>query len=293
MTVKARERVKRRNSWPDTDLAMLHRLWPVSTITKIAKIMGRSKGSISGQAMRSHLHFEAKPKVLAHDHPAMTGARTIFTGSVRRPDQDIGVLKPGAHQRKLGPRVLKGPWKGMPIYSLTLEERATCPDDCALLANCYGNHMGRSIRYRHGSELEGQIGLELVELQHKYPGGFVIRLHVLGDFYSLAYVQFWRRALATFPALRVFGYTARGRNDAIGREIAALRDQQWDRFAIRTSGAMRGPRTLVMESKDTELLKNADRIICPAQTGATLCCATCALCWSGTVRNRPIAFLAH
>jgi hypothetical protein len=50
---------------------------------------------------------------------------------------------------------------------------------------------------RYGSSLQG--------LQAKYPAGFVIRC-----LYSVGYVQLWAMAWAALPALRVWGYTARG-----------------------------------------------------------------------------------
>jgi hypothetical protein len=191
----------------------------------------------------------------------------------------------------LGPFVRKGKWKGFPIFSLTLEERATCPRTCSQWLTCYGNNMGRSIRYEAGPVLEAQIWRELIALQKQEPQGFVVRLHILGDFYSVNYVRMWKRALQTFPALHVFGYTARnslpGRKnpDPIGVAIEDLRTRMWDRFAVRTSGAHTGPRTKVIaDEKD-----KGDAIVCPAQTrGRT--CATCALCWS---TRKPIAFLQH
>ena len=47
--------------------------------------------------------------------------------------------------------------------------------------------------------------LRLLDIDH--PNGFAVRLHNLGDFYSLQYVALWRRLLARHPALHVWGYT--------------------------------------------------------------------------------------
>lgn len=116
----------------------------------------------------------------------------------------------------------------------------------------------------------------------------MVRLHILGDFYSIGYLEMWREALDAFPALNVFGYTARGPRDRIGRAVAALRDRQWERFAVRTSGATSGPRTFVVQSETDPAIGGA--ILCPAQTNKTRACSTCALCWA---TKKDIAFILH
>lgn len=238
--------------------------------------------------MRLGLQFHGGRAVsLAADHPAIVAGRSLFASNVVAPT--LGVLKPGGWQRKLGTTVLKGKWKGMPIVSLTLEERATCPRACKLWFDCYGNNMGRALRYRPGYKLERAIIADLARLQERHAGGFVVRLHLLGDFYSVAYVDFWAACLEEFPALRVFGYTARQLDDVIGERVAALREYAWDRFAIRTSGADSGPRTLVIDIPEAA----PDAIVCPAQTERTRNCSTCGLCWSEAAMHKPIAFLQH
>ncbi len=282
-----RARTPRRDAVPDADKDRLKELWATGKHTQrsAAIAMGKTPGQIAGMAMRLHLHFPAKPRRVRPDDPMLTEGRTRFGNRVEQPGE-LGVLKPGWYQRKLGRLVLKGPWKGMPIYSLTLEERATCPRTCAQWVNCYGNNMGMSVRYQHGPALTRAIHKDLVELQRKHTAGFVVRLHILGDFYSTGYVEFWARALDKFPALRVFGYSARQLSDPIGHLIAKLRDERWDRFAIRTSGGKSGPRTLVGKPRPTA-------ITCPAQTGGTSHCGACALCWAPAAKNRAILFEAH
>lgn len=279
-------------AWSDADVAELERLWAIhgGSFRKIAAAMGRTRGSIDGKSRVLGLQFHGgRSRTLEPNDPALLGMRSSFTSRVL--DPGAHVLKSGDNQRKLGRTVSKGAWAGMPMFSLTLEERATCPEDCALLAACYGNQMGHAKRYRHGPDLERQIERELADLQRAHPGGFVVRLHILGDFYSLDYVEFWRKALARHPALRVFGYTARQTDTAIGAAIGHLRAEHWDRFAVRTSGATSDsgvPRTLVFDGDPPPGV-----IVCPAQTGKTKNCASCALCWSPAARMRPIAFRAH
>ena len=145
---------------------------------------------------------------LPEGHEALTGKRTLFPSTVVEPFKSDRCLVSGKNSRKLGDRVTVGPWAGFPIYQLTLEERATCPETCHHWSTCYGNGMQLARRHRHGPDLELAVHGELVDLQEEHPDGFVVRLHVLGDFYSVDYVKVWERWLDEFPALHVFGYTA-------------------------------------------------------------------------------------
>lgn len=215
-------------------------------------------------------------------HPAYQTGRTIFSSRVFDPDEVARVLKTGHQSRKIGKTVQKGRLRGAPIFTLTLEERATCPRTCAAWGFCYGNGMQAAERIVAGPALESALWDELGALQSAHPTGFLVRLHVLGDFYSTGYVAFWRRALATFPALHCFGFTAR--ECEIGDAVRELADADWTRFAVRTSGAGGDNRASRIAGNDDTAL------ICPAQTGKTDCCATCALCWQS---DRTIAFLRH
>jgi hypothetical protein len=217
--------------------------------------------------------------------PAYRTGRTIFSSRVFDPDEVKRVLKDGHQSRKIGKTVAKGPRRGWPIFTLTLEERATCPRTCEAWAFCYGNNMQAAERIVAGPGLEKGLWAELLALQFAHPGGFMVRLHVLGDFYSEDYVSFWTRALKAFPALHVFGFTARLPGTPIGDALWQVAANQWDRFAVRFSG-MRG------EVMASQLMPDDDpmAIPCPAQTEATDCCATCGLCWH---TDRSIAFAKH
>ena len=144
-------------------------------------------------------------------HPALSEKRTIFIKGRKNPYDTPNVLKPVSNNNKIGKRsnrVKAKKWQGMPMFSLTLEERATCPTTCFRWVECYGNNMPFAHRYEHGELLETRLTDQLTYLARKYPGGFVVRLHILGDFYSVDYVSFWASALKTFPSLHIFGYTA-------------------------------------------------------------------------------------
>lgn len=230
---------------------------------------------------------------LADDHPAVTERRTVFPSTVVPAAKSNRALVSGMNSRKIGDRVSKGPWKGMPIFYLTLEERATCPDTCANWTTCYGNTMPFARRHKHGADLEDRIEKELGELQKRYPGGFVVRLHNLGDFYSVGYVFLWEQWLDEYPALRVFGYTAWPVDSEIGAYLFGLSEKRWDRFAIRFSTADPGPKgaTTIWRMPDTPTVEEG--IVCPAQTGATDCCGSCGLCWAKGARDKCIVFIGH
>ena len=225
---------------------------------------------------------------LAADHPASLAGHSIFRTKIYDAADEKSVLKKGNNSAKTGFLVEKGRWTGMPIYTLTLEERATCPRSCLQWANCYGNNMHHAHRITADATFEMLLKAELRQLSKDHPKGFVVRLHVLGDFYSTDYVKLWEKAMERHPQIRVFGYTARPINDPIGKELLRLAFKDWERFSMRFSGA------LIPEMAAEVILpgeKPSDGYLeCPQHDRDDLCCATCALCW-GTTRN--IAFIEH
>ncbi len=196
------------------------------------------------------------------------------------------LLVSGHNSRKIGKVVTKGKWRGFPIFTLTLEERKTCPSSCVEWKTCYGNNMNWARRITADGPFEERLWEELAAKQAKYPGGFVVRLHILGDFYSVDYAELWAEALEAYPALHVFGYTARDPESDIGQVLSGLIGERGDRFAVRFSGwdGPIGGSVVIAEGEPTP------HVICPAQSKKTDCCATCALCWQS---DRTIAFLRH
>lgn len=224
----------------------------------------------------------------AVDNPAFSEGRTIFPTTVYPVEGLRNLLVEGKNSRKIGDAITKGPAKGFPIFTLTLEERKTCPV-CAHWRSCYGNNMHLAKRIEHGPEFEARLEAELVILQSRFPRGFAVRLHVLGDFYSVEYVRLWERFLGRFRSLFVFGFTARWRrDDPIARELVDLVVREWGRFSVRFSDAPVDECSTV--SIEHPRQKPDDAIICPAQTGKTESCGTCGLCWH---TRRRIAFLTH
>ena len=222
-------------------------------------------------------------RTLSLDNPAVKAGRSIFWAKqVKAPSDVKRLLQPASMNAKLGAgktTITKGAWKGMPLYQLTLEERKTCPKTCQQWANCYGNNMPFGNRIDHeDAAFFSSLGGEISELGSKHTAGFVIRLHVLGDFYSVKYVDFWSKMMKKHPGLRIFGYTHRAKTSAIGKKIDALNAS--DRFWVRWSDA----------GGEMSANVSGEGIQCPQQTGKTQSCLTCGLCWSPV---RAISFLPH
>lgn len=245
-------------------------------------------------------HPELDPEnvlALPANNPAVIEGRTLFPSTVVNPKDSPALLVSGQNSRKLGSHVTKGPWKGFPIYQLSLEERATCPRSCFHWRSCYGNSMQLARRHRNTPDLTDYLRAELLDLQDEFPRGFVVRLHVLGDFYSEEYARQWVRWLAEFPALHVFGYTAHSKESLIGSILYHATKAEWSnervRFAIRFSSQEpqpQGATTIWRMPKDDKVREG---IVCPAQTGKVSCCAACGLCWNVNAKDESIAFIAH
>lgn len=259
--------------------------------------------SSSNHGQTRHDHYVADPRMvraLRADHPALVQERTLFTNSVTSGWDSERILVSGHNNPKLGAQIVKGEWAGMPLFHVTLEERATCPRSCLNWSTCYGNAM--HLARRHDPHAGGEhdpafltlLEAELLLLARQHKGGFVVRLHTLGDFYSVDYVRFWASMLDRLPELRVFGYTAclpdaqDPREAAIGQAIAAMTEAAWPYFAIRFSRAEATPQSAVVLDADAP-----DVLMCPAQSGASHSCTTCGLCWSAATRDRAIGFLRH
>jgi hypothetical protein len=231
--------------------------------------------------------------ILHPAHAAVVEGRTLFPTSVIGADESPRLLIDGFNSRKVGKMVTKGDWARMPIFTLTLEERSTCPRSCAQWEACYGNNMPFARRHRLDDDLIVALAVELQQKQHRHPNGFVVRAHILGDFGSpedpdlaLTYIGMWHLAFQENPALRMFSYTAHDPASVIGKAIRALNILFPDRCRVRFSGRdMGGEGAVVIENAAA-----SRHVICPAQTGATDCCATCALCWT---MDCTVEFLRH
>lgn len=216
----------------------------------------------------------------------MTLTRTRYLKSIKPPA--IGMLKPGGNNKKLGSVVKNKKWQGSKIYSLTLEERASCPTSCEQWNNCYGNNMPFAHRFDHTHpDFLAYLEADIIRVCVKHPEGVVIRLHVLGDFFSTPYVLFWGEMLRRHHGLKIFGYTHHRLGTPIGDTLQTLNETSADRSAIRFSDDPTTDFSAFTIKKGEPI---GEGIVCPEQQGRVASCADCALCWSATKR---ILFLEH
>ena len=229
------------------------------------------------------------------------GARgTQFPKTVRKPDESDTILKDGKDNRKIGGDVLVGKLKGAKIFTLTLEERATCPKDCAFWRGCYGNSMPYSTRWEPTKTFFNKLSDEVAK--HCRKGPILIRLHVLGDFFAISYVEFWAGLLRDEPNLNCFGFTAWKPGSEIGDAVGIVRDAFPGRFMIRHSDTLGSWGSAVFDFP-TEAKTIGGGIVCPEQrdhmagVGLDLDdernpshCGDCAACWSC---DRTIFFVQH
>lgn len=225
------------------------------------------------------------PYVLATDHPAVIDGTTLFLARRTSPALMDRLLKGGENNRKIGGNVIKGHLRGAKVFTLTLEERATCPRTCTRWRDCYGSVMNWPQRIQADDDLMPLLEAELRKLCARHDK-ILVRLHVLGDFYSVDYVAFWRRMLDLLPGLHLYGYTARNGCD-VGFAVDELNEHSrcWIRFSDGDDGQFRA---VTVDSVDQA--REAGAIVCPVQTGKVDCCGSCALCWA---TPKTIAFLRH
>ncbi len=260
---------------------------------------GGTKRPSGGQLSRFQghsAHAERNSAELPPRHPAVLEGRTLFPSRVFPADEVARVLVGGHNSAKIGARVMKGPWRGFPIFTLTLEERATCPTSCGLWRGCYGNAMHMARRHQAGPALVECLEAELKAKAEEHPAGFAVRAHVLGDFYSSEYLWAWLGWMDAIPQLHVWGYTAHPVTSPIGRGVQEANDEWPERWAFRFSVE---PGTEAESYQATTIWRRpeaavvAEGQVCPMQMGRTQACATCALCWSPTAADKRIVFVGH
>lgn len=213
------------------------------------------------------------------------GAQTLYPSRVRSVRDRENPFRPGAAVAKLGTAVTKGRLKGAAIHYLTLEERATCPVACVMWASCYGNNMGLAIRWRVDAALMAGIERQMNNWNRADRRPRLVRLHELGDFPSVEYVQRWGAWLAKYRWLHVFGYTAWAPETDIGRAVKRVKAEHGRRFSIRWSGSAGVDGSVVFEHSPP-----AGTFACPEQQGRAPNCGACGACWS---TDKAVAFKKH
>lgn len=254
-----------------------------------------SGGRLSRFRGTSH-HADREQASLDTTHPAVTEGRTLFPSRVFAADAVPRVLVSGHNSAKIGAFITKRPWRGLPIFTLTLQERAACPRGCTLWRECYGNAMPLARRHAAGAPLVAAIARDLRLLLARHTGAIAVRLHVLGDFYDAGYVLAWARWMNLFPRLRVWGYTARPAASDIGDLLVQMNEHWPHRWLIRFSVApdaragIEQVTTIWRQTADAQVLEG---LVCPTQQDRTATCGTCGLCWSPAMRQTRIVFIGH
>lgn len=210
---------------------------------------------------------------------------TRYPKGIKDPNE-LTVLKKGSTNKKLGFKVTAKKWKGKRLYALTLTERETCPTSCHHWIDCYGNNMPFAHRFSTLGLIE-KLELEITQLLDKHKEGIVIRLHVLGDFYSTEYVSFWQEMLLEHPKLSLFGYTGREEDSDIGKAIFLLNNRFNERCVIRFSRSKEYSSGFMYAAEESFEGNHFD---CPEQNGKVASCAACGLCW---MVNKTVRFRTH
>lgn len=215
--------------------------------------------------------------------------RTRYIKSIKAPTASRH-FKPGTNNKKIGgPVVTKGRWRGYPVFTSTLEERSTCPVTCEQWNDCYGNNMPFAHRIDHTHRLFYEVlENELATFDYTYPYGYVIRPHILGDFFDESYVRWWGMQVHNRTALHGWGFTHHRRTSELGLLIDELIN--CDRFNVRFSDDPVIPNSTKVED-DWDYQPTDEEIVCPEQLGKTNSCANCSLCWEQ--QEKRIVFLRH
>lgn len=243
--------------------------------------------------VRAHRRFEkhavGRHIALKAEHPSIIDGRTMFLKRAKPSASAPRLLISGVNNKKIGSHVTKGWMRGRPIFTLTLEERATCPRSCLHWVDCYGNSVHWPNRWAADADLMPRLSTEVAALCGKHKQGILIRLHVLGDFFSREYVHFWGSLLREHDGLSIFGYSAWQPETEIGEALWFQMLMFGRRFMVRFSdGPSDARRTISVESESEGIDRGA--IVCPAQTGRSPSCGDCCLCLH---TDRPIGFIGH
>lgn len=249
-----------------------------STLTRWVKVS--TKGTVE--------HHREQRRLPGLEASHVVEGRTKFRKSVKGIGQLAHLLVSGHSNVKIGRDVRKAKFRGYWIFTLSLEERKTCPSSCRHWQTCYGNNMPFAKRIDHTDpEFLSALAAEIPTLCLKHKG-VLIRLHALGDFYNEEYIQFWMRMLRTYSNLAIYGYTARHPTTPLGNLIWEMNARWPDRCIIRFSDGQLPEMSTVSIGDESDCPPNA--FLCPEQTGKTRCCATCGACWSTT---KNVAFKEH
>lgn len=267
-------------AWTQERRKALRDGWETVPRGELAKQLGTSRGRMMRIARQEGLFARPRRASMVKTNRILTN--TIHPHSVVHSDASLRLLVGGNQSKKLGRKVTKGKWKGLRIYSLTLEERATCPATCQVWGACYGNNMSMARRHILDAALMVRLRTEVDALCTKYSQGILIRLHVLGDFGSndcqaIPYIALWCEMMRQHGNLHIFGFTAHDPDGEAGSHLLAMNYEFADRCRIRFSGSRSddGFGSVVIDRCQPSL-----SVVCPNEDGHVPNCGACGLCWT-------------
>lgn len=269
-------------------------------------------------------------KALPPNSPAILNKGSLFPKSENPATEETNIFVRSTKDRKTGTQIKVGPWKGFPIYTVTLAERTTCWEGCPTYRTCYGNGMPFASRIVPDDNFLKLFNRQARNLAEKHPQGYMVRLHQLGDVYSMDYLNTIQKTFYDVPQMHIWMTTAwpyKGCPDApegseIGDAIYQWRAEEREKakapdykhrlaiwFSSKTAHPGSATTTIIVpdiENKGTKALnigkttnpvnpnEKFNNIVCPEQVGLKADCGSCGLCWSQSFNERSsIRWLLH
>lgn len=226
-------------------------------------------------------------RTLAGNHPAVVKGVSLHHHKVQPVTPETEVVSSAVSNSKIGRYMLspsKHAWAE--IFTVTWEERKTCPRSCTHWTDCYTNNtpLMRRKDYDLAREeeilalMEAQLVTHLERIKTPY---LYVRLHQAGDFPTVRYVEWWSDVLTRYPRIHVFGYTHWPEESPIGRAVQRLNNAWWHtRWRIFQSSSgqpNRGANTFHTAAE----AKAAGNMPCPEQVGRVPTCGECQMCLPG------------
>lgn len=227
---------------------------------------------------------------------------------VREPRDGDRVLAVAENNPKLGGDIeRRGREPSRVVY---LEEYSTCPDSCRFkrYGDCLGENT-RADRYIVTPKFWEHADRE-ANLLHLNHARWFLRLHGLGDFFSVDYVRRWIDLAERYPSMHIWGFTHRVPDSDIGyaiKDAMARFPKRWrthwsDCVAERGTAVCFDWHTLSLTDGIVDPVQYRDGIaypICPEQLDRYVRrkpsaeIRTCADCRRCIVTETNVGFLFH
>ena len=193
----------------------------------------------------------------------------------------------GKRNKKIGP--------GIGTFSITAggaDVSGSCPGASSWCqAACYAK---KSAAFRTSVRTRWDLNFAAVKAGHMptIPEGLgAFRIHVSGDFFSVAYIRAWVRLVRLHPETKFWAYTRSWRVKRLLADLELLRaEPNVQLFASVDETIAQSPpagwRVARIQGDEP-----TPGLICPEQTGAKANCAECKYCFKGT--RGDVVFKQH